>query len=634
MLASFINLAAVLVASLPHAGGAVRIAQASPSPAAGSSLVPMPVPTASPALIAPPEPIATGALVLPPVPTLQTAAPGNTAPPSGAIVGTAEPFVGLSLQDAIGMALAHNTDLAVSQSNRRVASYRIVAAAGAYELQLQIQPSYTFQTTPALSPFNTGPGGAPNQVATAGTSIGISGLTGSGGRISASTSAQRIDNNNLYDAYNPYYQTAFELTFSQPLARGRAIDQVREQIQLSSIGSQQASDDALLTASNIIGNVTVAYDNLVSAWKNVGIEEDALRQAQAQSQSNGRLVKQGQAAPVDVVQSNQQVSEFQYSVYAAIQSVASSQNQIKQLILSDPADAVWVANLVPTTPVGATPAEPLLDDVMLAALKNRPEIAQLRDNLRSQDVRVAYDKDQTRPQIDLNIGVTENGFAGVPSNLQTTPLFSVIGDQIAAINALIARANAAAPGLPPLVPINGSSLNTPLQPNSVGNIGTAYKSALAGQYPQYQISATIGFPLTDRVAKANYQASVEQRASLITQEVALVQRLQTESRNAVQSYRSARARLIAATAARSAAEQVEASEVRKFRAGTSTTYFVLQRQVMLANERNRELQAQTDVANSLVELDRVSGDILSKNNVDVKVLGSAPHGAVPDLLKK
>jgi outer membrane protein TolC len=631
---SFFLFAAVTLASLPHAGGTVRVAQASPSPSASSSPSLAPVPTASPGLIAPPQPIATNGLVLPPVPALQTVAPGSTAPPSGAIVGTDEPFVGLSLQDAIGMALAHNTDLAVSQSNRRVAAYQIVSAAGAYDLQLQIQPSYTFQTTPALSPFNTGVNGSPDQTVTAGTSIGVSGLTGSGGRIQASTSAERIDNNNLYDAYNPYYQTAFALTYSQPLVRGRAIDQVREQIQLSRINSQEASDSALLTASNTIDNVTVAYDNLVAAWKNVGIEEDALRQAEAQSQSNGRLVRQGQAAPVDIVQSDEQVSEFQNNVYAAIQSVATSQNQIKQLILSDPADAVWVANLVPTTPVGMTPAEPGLEDVMLAALKNRPEVAQLRDNLRSQDVRVAYDKDQTRPQVDLNIGVTENGFAGAPSNLQTTPLFSVIGGQITAINELIARANAAAPGLPPLVPINGAALNTPLQPNSVGNVGTSYKSALAGQYPEYEISATIGFPLNDRVAKANYQASVEQRASIVTQEVALVQRLQSESRNAVQSYRSARARLIAATAARSAAEQVAASEVRKFRAGTSTTYFVLQRQVMLANERNRELQAQTDVQNALVELDRVTGDILSKNNVDVGSLGSAPHGAVPDLLKK
>jgi len=629
-----IHLVALTLATLFHAGDARLVAAASPAPLASGTPSPAPIATASPGLIAPGQRIQSNTLVLPPVPALSTVAPTNLAVPSGAIAGVNEPFVGLSLQDAIGMALAHNTDLAVSQSNRRVAAYRIVSAAGAYELQFQIQPSYAFTQNPTISVFNTGPNGGPTQQVTAGARVGVSGLTQSGGRIQAYTSAQRVDLNTLYDSYNPYYQTAFSLTYSQPLARGRAIDDVREQIQLSRIDSDQASDSALLTASNTIDTVSVAYDNLVAAWKNVAIQEDALRQAQAQAESDARLASGGRSAPVDVIQSNQQVSEFQYSVFAAIQSVASGQNQLKQLILSDPADAVWVANLVPTTPVGENTAEPGLDDVLLAALKNRPEIAQLRDNLRSQDVRVAYDKDQTKPQIDLNIGVTENGFAGAVENTQGTPLFSVIGAEISSINALIARANAAAPGLPPLVPVSGAGLTVPLQPNSVGNVGTAFKSALLGQYPQYQISATVGFPLSDKVARANYQASVESRAQLVTQEVALVQRLQTESRNAVQSYRSARARLTAATAARVAAERVAASEIRRFRAGVSTTYFVLQRQVMLANERNRELQAQTDVQNALVELDRVTGNILAKNNVDVRSLGSAPRGTVPDLLRK
>ncbi len=628
-----IELVTLTLAMLSRAGDPVAGAAATAAPVA-STPAPAPIATASPGLIAPSVPIQAKNLVLPPAPALSTIAPSATAPPSGAIVGVDEPFVGISLQDAIGMALAHNTDLAVSQSNRRVAAYQIVSAAGAYELQLQIQPSYSFTQVPSLSALNTGPNGTAAQTATAGARVGVSGLTQSGGRLSAFTSAQRVDNDTLYDSYNPYYETAFELMYTQPLARGRAIDDVREQIQLSRINSDQASDSALLTASNTIDNVTVAYDNLVAAWKNVAIEEDALRQAQAQAESDARQARGGRSAPVDVIQSNQQVSEFQYNVFSAIQSVASGQNSLKQLIVSDPGDAVWVANLVPTTPVGTTLPEPALDDVLVAALKNRPEVAQLRDNLRAQDVRVAFDKDQTRPQIDLNLGVTENGFAGAPENLQGTPLFSVIGDQIAAINGLIARTNALTPGLPPLVPISAGGLTSPLLPNSVGNIGTSYKSALLGQYPQYQISATIGFPLSNKVAQANYQASVESRAQLITQEVALLQRLQVESRNAVQSYRSAVARLTAATSARQSAQQVADSELRRYRAGVSTTYFVLQRQVMLANERNRELQAQTDVQNALVELDRVTGAILSKNNVDVSALGAAPHGPVPDLLKK
>jgi len=569
---------------------------------------------------------------LPPVPILPTVAPVGAAP-SADIVGVASPFVGLSLGDAIGMGLAHNTDLALSRSNRRIAGFRIAQAQGAYDLRLQIQPSYSFTQQPPLSSFDAGPNGAPLQIATAAAQAGISGLTSSGGRISASTSAQRIDNNLAVNSYDPYYETAFALTFSQPLARGRRIDEAREQIALARINSDVSSDEALIAASSTVESVSVAYDNLVAAWKNVAIQEDALRQARAQSESNGRLVRRGAAAPVEVVQSNQQVQQFQDDVFSAIQNVATLQNQLKGLILSDPADPVWDANLVPTTPVAAAAVEPRVEDVVVAALAKRPEIDRLRNDLRGQDVTLAFARDQIRPQIDLNVGITENGFAGAPLSPANNPITSIIGAQVGAIDALIARANAAAPpGTPPLVPIPVSGLNAPFTAGSVGKLGAAYRSAFAGQYPVYQISATIGIPLRDRSARSAYEAALEQRRSIVTQELGLVQRFEVEARNAVQSLRSARSRVVAAAAARAAAERVEQSEVRKFRAGESTTFLVLQRQVFLASARGRELQAQTDVANALVEIDRVTGSILANNRVAVGELGSAAQGSVPDLL--
>jgi outer membrane protein TolC len=93
--------------------------------------------------------------------------------------------------------------------------------------------------------------------------------------------------------------------------------------------------------------------------------------------------------------------------------------------------------------------------------------------------------------------------------------------------------------------------------------------------------------------------------------------MQVEARNALQSYRSARARLIAASAERAAAERVLQGEERKFTNGQSTTFLVLQRQVGLATARGNELQAQTDLQEALVEIDRVGGTIFARYNVDV-----------------
>jgi HAE1 family hydrophobic/amphiphilic exporter-1 len=579
-------------------------------------------------------PQSTSGLVLPPAPAI---APGFRKPtvelPSGDIVGVAAPFVGLSLDDVVSMALARNTDLIVSESNRRIAGFQIVAAQGAYDLQFQIAPNYTVSESPAISPFNAGPNGYSTIQSSLGASASLARRLPGGGNVSVGTSATRVDNNSLYNSYDPFYQTALSLNLSVPLGRGRSIDDTRRQIQLATINGAASADQAQLSASNTLSAVLDAYYNLVAAWRNVAIQEDALRSAKAQSESNARLVKQGQAAPVDVVESDAQVQVFQNDVYSAIQNVASLQNQLKTLILSDPADPIWTANLVPTSPITDAPPEPSLDDVVVAALRNRPEIAQLREQIRSADVNVTYAKDQTLPQVDLNLGVTENGFAGQPNSTANTPLFSALGNTFSSVNALIGRVNALTPGLPPLALLNGSALNPALVPFTIGGIGQSYANALAGRFPQYTISATIGIPLRNRTAIADYRAALEQRKQIATDEVALIQRLQAESRNALQGYRSSRSRLIAASAARIAAEKVAASEYRKFRAGESTTFLVLQRQIELADDRGLELQAQTDLQKAAVELDRVTGSILPRYGVDLETLGNGPLGTTPNLLQ-
>ncbi len=609
------------------------VAQASPSPSGAPkpTSVPTTLATTSPSIIALPK--STQGLVLPPVPGVgPTFAPGPPVLPSGDIAGSSGPFVGISLDDAIAMTLRRNTNLAVSQSNRRIAAYEIVAAKGAYDLNFELQPKYQFEKDPSISSFNAGPNGAPVQTITEGATGGFLGNTASGGRYQISTTASRVDSNNTLNSYEPYYQTALQLQFTQPLARGRAIDANRRQLQLARINFDLSSDNALAQASSSVDTVLVAYYNLLAAWKNVAIEEDALLAAKAQSESNARLVKQGQSAPVDVIESDTQVNEFQNDVYAAITNVAMLQTQLKTLILSDPADPIWTANLVPTSPASTQIDEPDVDALVTAALAKRPEVAQLRENLREENVNVAYAKDQTKPQVDLNFNVTENGFAGAPTNPSTNPFGSIIGSEVVAINQLIARSNAANPALAPLSPISAAALNAPLYPGTVGKLGESYGTALQGKFPVYSISATIGFPLQNRTAKANLATEYERRRQLAVQEVALIQQVKMEARNAVQQYRSARSRLIASTAARVAAQQVAESELRKFHAGSSTTFLVLQREVTLANERSQELQAQSDLQKALVEIDRVSGAILDKNNVDVETVGTGPLGSVPNLV--
>lgn len=560
--------------------------------------------------------------ILPAVPDI---APGYVAPqtgtPAGEIVGVAQqPFVGITLDDAIAMALMKNTDLALAQSNRRIANYQIVAAEGAYDIRFHVQPAYSHSVSPPQSPFQAGPGVGPITQDVAGATTSLSGLTRGGQQFSVSASAQDLRTNSTSSGFDPAYPTALSFNLSQPLLRGREINSARRQLLLAQSSARATSDLALVQASSTVTNVSNAYWDLVSAWRTVAIQEEGLKQAQAQAASNARLVHRGAAAPVDIVESNTQVDVFQDNVFAALQNVHRLQTQIKSLVLANPGDPLWMANLVPTSNVRELPVEPTLDDLIVQALRNRPEISQLRDARRSADINARFAKDQIKPQLDLNLGYTTNGFAGNPTDPRNNPIFGALGPQFAAVNALIARANL---GLPPSQQIPTVNTALPITPGYLnGKFGQSGKNLLDNRFPAYNIEFTYTLPLGNRTAKAEYDIAREQQAQIQVEEISLVQRVKSEASNAIQTIRETRYRLIAAHNARLTSEQVYASEQRRFAAGTSTTFLVLQRSLGVANQRGRELQAQTDLNKAAVELQRVSGTIFVQNKIDVNAIGS------------
>jgi len=598
-----------------------------PAPAAAQTAAPNPVATVTPYALpsaVPPaaSPIPIPSTELPPVPAV---APGyNASPgplPTPGIAGVSQqPYVGISLDDAVTMALMRNPELAVSQSNRRIAAYQIVAAQGAYDVRFQLVPSYAHSVQPPSSFFAAGPNAGPITSDTLGVTGGFSGQTLGGTRLSVSATGSRVTSNAVADSFNPYYPSALSFNVTQPLARGLHMDDARRALELSRITANVDTDTLLVEAQQTVANVADTYWSLVAAWRNVAIQEEGLRNAVAQAQSTQRQAKAGALAPVDVVESNDQVAQFQDNVYSALQNVQELQTQLKSLILGNPADPAWTANLVPTTSVTQTPAEPTVNDVLLAALGNRPEIAQLRDQERAAKVNVAYAKDQLKPQLDLGLGYTSNGFAGNPINPLQSPVTGLFLSEAGAINQLIAIANKSLPpgqGLAPLPPLNFSG------PNYInGGFGTSLSNLFGNDFPTYSAQLTIGLPLRNRGARGNYDAALEQARSLQVQQIALIQRLKMEAANAVQMLRSAQSRLIAARSARQAAEEVYASELRKFRAGTSTTFLVLQRVVNLANDRGRELQAQTDVDKALVNIRLVEGKLLAGYNIDTGAFGT------------
>ncbi|MFY9886231.1 MAG: TolC family protein, partial [Candidatus Cybelea sp.] len=407
-LSALVALAAVAAAALP-----VQRISADPGDSLPSHVT---LPTAIPSLM------------LPPVPSV---APGYRAPQavaSGArIVGvTQQPFVGISLQDAIAMALLKNPNLAVSAANVKIAHYAIAQTKGAYDVALHLQPQSNFSVNPPQNFLAAGPGElgfypplspttAPGNIIQhqSATTYGLNGQTESGTSYQADIEQSRTYNNTVFNAYNPQYLATLNLSVGQPLLKNFGMNATKRQLKLAIVSADASVAQTLVDASNAISQVEDTYWNLVSAWRNVAIQEDALHEAIVQQQSNVRLARRGAAAPIDAVESQTQVSNFQDQVFQALHAVSELQNQLKILIAAGPRDPVWDANLVPSTSVEGLPSASDLDAIVAAARQNRPEVRQAEDRRLQAEIDRAYAKNQSLPQADVQAQYVSNGFAGL-----------------------------------------------------------------------------------------------------------------------------------------------------------------------------------------------------------------------------
>jgi outer membrane protein TolC len=110
------------------------------------------------------------------------------------------------------------------------------------------------------------------------------------------------------------------------------------------------------------------------------------------------------------------------------------------------------------------------------------------------------------------------------------------------------------------------------------------------------------------------------------QERRLLQNIQLDVRNAVQAVEIAKLRIEAARAASEYARQQLEGEQKRFAAGLSTTFFVLQRQTDLTQTRGSELRALADYNKAVATLQSAMGTTLTSNSVQVKSEATAQPG--------
>ena len=447
-------------------------------------------------------------------------------------------------------------------------------------------------TTPQPTPFGSGGPTANTNTDEYNFNYNQGFITGT--QLQVAFDNSRVTSNSIFNAYSPQLQSNFRATLTQHLLNGFGPG-INGRFILEAKNTRRISDSAfrlqILYTINQIENI---YWVLVSDYEDVQAKQRALEQSTRLASDNRKQLQIGTLAPLDVLNSDNQVSTDTQALITSQTSLEFYQLIMKQAIsrdLSDP--GLSSAPVIPTDrvsllemPEERTPVEELVQK----AYANRPEIEQNILNLRNDEITLRAVKNNLLPTVDLYGFYGAAALGGAKSPFCSTEFFGP------------------------------TACNVP----TVG-YGTVFSDLFKSSGPDKAAGINVNIPLRNRTGQAlQARALLEYRqAEMRLQQLYIQVRIQVI--NGQYALTQDRAAVQAALAAREYNSQSYQAEVKKLRLGASTTANVLQQQRNFATAENNVISTEATYAKDRASLEQLLAETLDQYGIQ---LSDAVSGTV------
>jgi len=491
----------------------------------------------------------------------------------------------LTLEDTILRTLKNNYGVAIQVMSPEIAAYSVAQAKEIFLPTLSFGVNDRSNQSASYSWLDT-----------TGTTItdyydydaSVSQLIPTGGTLTASLMNYKNKSNSRFQTVNPRYGSTLRFDLRQPLLRDFGVKVTRNNIIIGQNNYEKSGVDLEQTIADIIYTVEEAYWNLVYSQENLKVMQQSLKLAQDLLSKNQRAVEVGTLAPIEILSAQAEVATREADIISAEADVKNNEDRLRTIInLSE--DDMKLA--LPIKPVDLPKFEERqinLDEALLTAMQNRPELKSLKIDLRTQDLNVSYSKNQLLPRLDLTASYYSPGISG---------------DQILYLN------------------------DDPLTGVKIGIVPGPAKDAMEDafnfKYKNWTVGLSLDIPLNTVFSRAAYTQAKLQLEQAMLQLKNQEQIIYLEIRNGVRSVETNYQRVQSYRVARELAEKKLQAEEEKLKVGLSTNFIVLTYQRDLSNARIAELRSIVDYTISAASLDRSRGTNLKNWNITVdQVMGN------------
>jgi outer membrane protein len=485
----------------------------------------------------------------------------------------------ISLKDLTKLALQNNLDIAIADTNEVLYQQRYRKAFAPYEPELivgmGVQSSKSANTNVATASTT----GNFNKFDRSYWNVQYAQSFHSGADLTVDYRTSRSDTTQAFALFNPQYSASSLITFTQPLRRNFRIDSNRSVILLANLDIKNNDSMFKKKVVDTIAKIQAQYWDLVSAIRDYDIKRESVKLAQIQLDNNKKKVEIGTLAPIGITEARADMASREVDLIQAEEKIYTTENTMRSLISNDRNADIWRRTIIPTDSAELKEVKVGLDTAIDTALANRPELEQLAIKLSQNDINTQLDQNTKKWRWDL-VGSFGSVGVGGPQSFDTT-------------------------GKPRV------------SPEFVGGLGNSYKTLFGEGLTNWSIGFNVRIPLRDHAIQAQMAEHKVQRQQTLMDRKNQEQTIIVEIRNAVQALDTNKKRVDMAKVARELAEEQLEGETKRFQAGLSENFRVLDRQRQLSQAQGVELRELITYKKSVIDLQKAMYTLLEANDFEI-----------------
>jgi outer membrane protein len=471
----------------------------------------------------------------------------------------------LSLNDAIRLALANNTNIRLEHTQIEMAGFALINSKSPFD------PAFasSFNAFRFLTPQYTQLGGAPTlSQLTQTTQMGITQTLETGTDYQVSFNANKFSSNSSYNIFNPAISTNLSLTFTQPLLKGAGLYINRAPIVIAQRNLRLSRDNFEEQVNDTVLLVVANYWNVVQARENLKVQQESMDAAQKSYDHDKKSLELGALPPLDIYRSESQVASRKVSVIQAEYALKEAEDQFRQIIGADIDPNIRAYDLDLTEK--AEPSDVLMTiDIPTAlerAMNYRPEVDSVQQQLANDETSIRLARNSRLPNLSLSGTYQTNGLGGSP----------------------------------------------------LTGLGDSLSQTFTGEFPGYGFTVSLAMPIRNHAAEAALGTSLAAKRHDLYSARQLREQIILNVTNAVHQLEQAKESVAAAKIAVDLSQKTLQADQHKYELGAETIFFVLEAQTELTEAQQTLLQAEVGYQDAVAQVDHETGGLLDRYRVQIE----------------